>query len=227
MRILHSTDIHGNMAWFDWLARRSADIDLVGLTGDLLDLLDLHRMERQLHQVRAALERMTTRVAICSGNNDSFAGEPAPASLLHAAWLIELRRPRLHVDGDIFMAGGLQFRCIGWNSTLPTATGNEIWLYHAPPARSPLSTDLLGNDVGDEMLAELCIAGRGPALILTGHQHNPRHWLWRMGESWILNPGRGHDVSVPNYIVIDTDQRTVELHRGGESTARIHLGYPA
>jgi len=227
MRILHCSDFHANKAWFDWLAETAADFDLACLTGDHLDLLDLHRIEHQLRMVRAALGRVTSPLALCSGNNDAFNDPSVPPSLLHATWLKELRRPGLWVDGDDFELGRLRFTCVGWNAPLPTAAGDEIWLYHAPPSRSPLSTGPLGDDVGDELLRELCRAGAGPATVLTGHQHEPRHWLWCMGRTWVLNPGRGRHVRVPNHIVIDTDQRTVALHRGGEPMVQVHIGYPA
>jgi Icc-related predicted phosphoesterase len=227
MRILHCTDMHAHEAWFDWVVDHAADYDLVCLTGDLLDLLDLEHIERQLFMIRTALERVTTRLAICSGNNDSFSGPGVPASLLHAAWLSELRHPGLHVDGDVFVMGGLQFHCIGWNAPLPAAAGDEIWLYHAPPSRSPLAIGPSGDNVGDEMLDEICRADQGPALALTGHQHTPRHWLWLLGRTWTLNPGRGHDPHVPNHIVIDTSRRTVTFHRSGEPAVRVPLGYPA
>lgn len=227
MRILHCSDFHGNKAWFDWLAESAADFDLACLTGDHLDLLDLHRIEPQLHLVKAALWRVVSPLALCSGNNDSFNDPSVPPCLLHAVWLKELRRPRLWVDGDEFELGRLRFTCVGWNAPLPAAAGDEIWLYHAPPSRSPLSTGPLGADVGDEILGEMCRAGVGPAMVLSGHQHNPRHWLWCIGRTWCLNPGRGSHLSVPNHIVIDTAQRTAALHRGGEPVVQVHVGYPA
>ncbi len=227
MRILHCTDMHAHEAWFDWLGEHSANHNLVCLTGDLLDLLDLEHMDRQLLMIRTALARLRTPLAICSGNNDSYFGPGAPANLLHAKWLRELRRPRLWVDGDAFELGGIQIRCLGWNVPLPPATGGEIWLYHAPPARSPLAIDPSACDAREEMLDEICRADRGPAMALTGHQHTPRHWLWRLGRTWILNPGRGDDPHVPKHVVIDTERRTVTLHRSGESAVRVPLGYPA
>lgn len=227
MRILHCSDFHGHEPWFQWLAASSADYDLVCVTGDHLDLTDFGSIDTQIAMVRTAFENLASPGAFISGNNDSFTAEGSPLWLLHAKWLIDLRRPGRWIDGDEFVLKGIRFRCVGWHAALPTATGSEVWLYHAPPARSPLSTGPLGDDVGDEMLGELCRSGAGPAMVLAGHQHKPRHWFWLLGRTWVLNPGRGHHGSVPNHIVIDTEQRTVALHRGGEPVFQIHVGYPA
>lgn len=227
MRILHCSDFHGYEPWFQWLTASSADYDLVCVTGDHLDLADFRSIDTQITMVRTVFERLVSPAAVVSGNGDSFNAEGAPLWLLHAKWLTDLRRPGLWVDGAEFELGGIHFRCVGWNTPIPPANGSEVWLYHAPPSRSPLSIGPSGDDVGDEMLGEMCRAGAGPAMILTGHQHEPRHWLWHPGRTWILNPGRSRHGRVPNHIVIDTVRRTVALHRGDKPIFRVPLGYPA
>jgi len=227
MRLLHCSDFHGNARWFDWLVEAAVSFDLVCLTGDHLDLLDLQHIEGQIHTVKAALGRITTPVALCSGNNDAFSGPPAPPSLHHAAWLSELRRRGVWVDGDAFEIGGIQARCIAWNAPLPAASGGEIWLYHAPPAQTPLAVDQWGGDSGDEILGEVCRAGRGPGLLLCGHQHAPRQWFYYPGRTWCLNPGCSRDAAVPNHIVVNTTRLTVELVGDHRYAGTIHLGYPA
>ncbi len=214
MRILHCTDFHGNRRWFDWLAARAAEYDLVCLTGDHIDPLDAQRIDSQVSMVEAALGRIATPLALCSGNNDSFNAPEAPPSLHQASWLRGLRRAGLWVDGDVFDAGGLRFRCIGWNGLLPSAEGNEIWLHHAPPTRSPAAVDVYGRDAGDEILGEVCRDGKGPAMVLCGHQHDPHQWACRVGRTWCFNPGINAQAVVPNHIIIDTRQRSVERHTG-------------
>ena len=38
MRILHLADLHLEPKWFDWVANRAAEYDLVVLAGDLLNM---------------------------------------------------------------------------------------------------------------------------------------------------------------------------------------------
>ena len=223
MRILHCSDLHGNRAWFNWLVKAAGNYDLVCVTGDHLDLTDFQSIDTQISMVRTTFEALGSPAALTSGNNDSFNAEGSPLWLLQAKWLTDLRRHGCWVDGDEFEIERLRIRCVGWNARLPSANGDELWLYHAPPARSPASCDSRGRDVGDEILGEMCRAGRGPALVLSGHQHHPQQWACHVGRTWCLNPGQGCDPSVPNHIVIDTLVRTAVLRIGGRdhSTADI------
>jgi predicted phosphodiesterase len=227
MRFLHCSDFHGNQRWFDWLAARAAKFDLVCLTGDHLDLLDTERIDSQVRMVKAALGRIATPLALCSGNNDSFSAPEAPPGLHQAAWLKGLRRAGLWVDGDVFEAGGLRFRCVGWNEQLPSAQGNEVWLSHAPPARAPVAIDSSGADVGGEILGERCRAGTGPGGLLAGHQHDPLRWMCRVGQTWCFNPGYNSRGIEPNHIILDTTEHIVELVRDGRTADKINIGYPA
>ncbi len=212
MRILHCTDFHSNKAWFNWLVERSVGCSLVCLTGDYLDLLELHRIEDQVRLVRDAVQGAKCPVALCSGNNDSFTGEAAPAYLHHAAWMAATKREAVWGDGDVFTLGDIPFRCVGWNSILPVADEREIWLFHAPPARSLPAIDQDAHDVGDEILGEVCRASRGPRVVLSGHQHTPRSWVEKVGRTWCFNPGVTPAASVPNHVVIDLTTNTA-THR--------------
>lgn len=223
MRILHCTDFHSKKVWFDWLVDQAPHYDLVCLTGDHLDLFEIHRIDDQLRMVKAALRRITTPLALCSGNHDSFNGPPAPISLLRAVWLNDLRRPGLWSDGDAFMLDGLRLRCIGWDALLPTSVAEEIWLFHAPPASSLVASGSDESEAGDEILDQLCLAGEGPQIVLSGHQHNPRRWACRVGSTWCLNPGHNSHATVPNHIVIDTRAKTASLRIDNQTRATVAL----
>ncbi|RXK54385.1 hypothetical protein ESB00_00360 [Oleiharenicola lentus] len=210
MRILHCTDFHANAAWFQWLVAHSGEYSLVCLTGDCLDLLALHRIDEQVRLVRNSVRQAKCAVALCSGNNDSFTGAPAPAYLHHAAWMAEAtKRESAWGDGAVFTLGGTRFRCIGWNSILPAADPGEIWLFHAPPARSLPSTDRDAHDVGDEILGEVCRSHRGPRIVFSGHQHSPQSWAEKVGRTWCFNPGVTPLSPVPNHVIVDLGAGTV------------------
>lgn len=223
MRILHCTDFHANARWFRWFAENAIRYDLASLTGDFLDLVDFQSIDAQIGMAREVLEGIGSPTALTSGNNDSFNADGSPLWLLHAKWLADMRRPGCWVDGDELEIEGLRIRCIGWNARLPSANGDEIWLCHAPPARSSVSVDRWGGDAGDEILGEVCRAGAGPALLLSGHQHHPQSWSCRIGRTWALNPGRGSDPTEPNHIVIDTLTRTATVRINAQHHSTIHL----
>lgn len=212
MRILHCTDLHCDRKWSNWLVKAASNYDLVCVTGDHLDLTDFQAIDTQVSMVRTTFQGLGSPVAVTSGNNDSFHAEGSPLWLLHAKWLADLRRHGCWVDGDEFESAGLRIRCVGWNARLPSATGDEIWLYHAPPARSLVALDSSGHDVGDEILGEVCRAGAGPRILLSGHQHQPQRHACLVGRTWCMNPGRGTHPNVPNHIVINTLTRTATLH---------------
>ena len=224
MHILHCSDFHANEGWFGWLADHASDYDLVCLTGDQLDLFSLYRLGDQLSMVKGALGRITTPLALCSGNHDSIGGgRVVDPRLFQAKWLKEIGRAGTWIDGDKFNLSGQNFRCVGWNALLPAATADEIWLYHAPPARSGAAVGIDGNDAGDEILGEMCRAENGPALVLSGHQHNPQRWACRVGRSWCLNPGYKQHAKTPSHIVIDTEALTAVFHTGGRSPTTIQI----
>lgn len=203
MRILHCTDFHANKAWFDWLVDRSTEYSVICVTGDFLDLLEMHWVETQVRMVKDAVKRIECTLALCSGNHDSFTGEPAPESLHHASWLNGLRREGVWMDGDTFQYGGTQFRCIGWNGPFRSADRREIWLTHAPPAASLVAAGSDESEAGDGILGEICRAEMGPWIALSGHQHNPRSWAEKVGRTWCFNPGVARNSPIPNHIVVD------------------------
>lgn len=223
MRILHCTDFHNHAGWFSWLGQSAGHYDLVCVTGDSLDLHCLDRIDDQLGLIQATLLPISVPVMICSGNNDAFSGPPAPPSLHQAAWLADLRRPGVAVDGDMLEVGGVRVTCIGWNARLPVATGDDIWLCHAPPARSWVSSDPWGGEAGDEIVGEVCRDGAGPDILLSGHQHHPQRQACLIGRSWCLNPGQGTNPVEPNHFVINTLTRTADLHIAGQHESTINL----
>ncbi|MBI2518160.1 MAG: metallophosphoesterase family protein [Opitutae bacterium] len=224
MRILHCSDFHGNKRWFDWLVDEAANYDLVCLTGDHLDLFNYHQLGDQLSMINATLRRITTPLALCSGNHDSFSGgPPVDSRLFQAKWLREVRRPGVWIDGDQFELFGQNLRCVGWNAQVSSAAGNEIWLFHAPPAHSLVSAGIDGSEAGDEILGEICRAGNGPGIVLSGHQHDPRRWACRIGHTWCFNPGYDRNGACPNHISIDTASWSAVLYtdRGAAATMSV------
>lgn len=204
-QILHVSDFHANDASFEWLVSAARNVDLVALTGDLLDLNEHRPMGDQLERVLTLVLRVNTRIAICSGNHDSVAG--AGPRLHQAAWLRELSSSRVWIDLDCIDFAKFHIRCIPWQGALPMPRGSEIWLHHAPPSGFPSAFARGGVDFGDWALGEACRLGDGPRVVLGGHVHDPvKHWAMA-GKTWSLNPGFAAGANTPSHY-------TLHLERG-------------
>ena len=218
MRVLHCSDLHANDRWFRWLIGESRHSDLVCLSGDILDLNAYRSTEGQLERVMVHLQAIEAPLAICSGNHDSVAGEDT--RFQHAQWLQELRRENLWVDGDSFELNGVRFRCLAWQGSLPKAAQDEVWIIHSPPDRTPTGIARGGAGFGDSMFGELCRAGMGPRIAVSGHVHEPQAWWAKVGRTWCLNPlgPENNGSERPSHIVIDLEAGVAVLNRASGVT---------
>ena len=224
MKILHVSDLHSHPAWFAWLARVAAGYDLVCITGDLLDGGQPDAIFDQMREISAAISRISTPIAICSGNHDMVhAKGDDPAAL----WVRDLVRPGVWADGDHFELFQRKFYCHPWIGPIPGASAGDIWIIHSPPEGSATSRSRGGDfDQGDFEFAELCKAGRGPMIALCGHVHEPRGWHATVGRTLIINPGCSRDPAVPAHVILDLAARTATRHLPGHATETIRLPDP-
>jgi len=198
MKILHVTDLHGNVPWYHWLARESPNYDLVCISGDLIYLDD--SAPRQIAEIIKVLAKIRTPLAICSGNHDTIDAETRGEGAL---WVNDLKREGVWVDGEHFELGGHKFYCHPWNPPFPSAKPDEIWIVHTPPEWSVVSWGGNYGDMGDPEFAQLCGMMRGPRMALCGHAHNPPAWNAMMGRTHVFNPGHASGASVPAHIIFD------------------------
>lgn len=221
MKILHVSDLHSNLHWFDWIRRVAVSYDLVCIAGDLLNASRPDTMADQIQEVSAAIARISTRVAICSGNHDLAGDVPS------AAWQQNLRSPEISCDGDRFRVRKWQFRCSPWLAPLPAAAEGDIWIIHSPPEGTAASQVAGGVfDHGDFEFSELCKAGRGPSIALCGHIHRPISWHSNLGRTLVFNPGASPDPFIPAHIVVDLEQRTATRYISGRESESIRLTGP-
>ena len=105
MRVLLVSDLHYDLARFDWLMQRVADpvdaIDVAVIAGDLLDVASSVPLDTQIAVILAYLERLAAVVpsVVCSGNHDldhrTESGEKATGWLADARQHGVRRRRRL------------------------------------------------------------------------------------------------------------------------------------
>jgi 3',5'-cyclic AMP phosphodiesterase CpdA len=226
MRLLHVTDFHYRSIWFEWVRAQAFAYDACCFSGDLLDMFpstptDLHRQARW---VRDWLRDFPRPMFVCSGNHDWWTVEPPLVDTdTRGGWLRKAARPGVSVDGSEVKLDGCRFVCCPWAST-PAVTGTDpvVLLVHAPPAATPVSSDL-GHEVGDLDVAAAVMTLPPVSLVLSGHVHHPRRWHCRLGPAWCFNPGVDSSRNEPNHIVIDTDARTAVFHGYGREIGPIRL----
>ncbi len=224
MRILVVSDLHYRLRHYDWLVEAAAGVDAVALAGDLADVVSPvpHEVQTVVLSNYLSLLAEHTQVFVASGNHD-LDGPGAHGEQV-ATWLRRTDIASVHVDGTSVDVGDTRFTiCPWWDgpvtrdevaAQLEAAAVDRpsrwVWLYHAPPAGTPLCFDGR-RTFPDQELADW-IAEHRPDLVLCGHIHQSPwaeggSWNARLGDTWVFNAGKQIG-PVPPHITIDTDAGT-------------------
>lgn len=223
VRALLVSDLHYDLRKLDWVLEEAADLDLLVIAGDLLDVASGVPLDAQIAVVLEYLGRFaerTTTVA-CSGNHDldhrNEAGEKA------TGWMAEARARGTAVDGDSIRVGDWTVTACAWwegpdtlgllearlDSAAQTASAPWMWVWHGPP-EGPLSWTG-SRYYGDPELPRL-LDRFGPDLVLCGHIHEAPYradggWSEHRGRTWLFNSG--HQLGpVPAHVAFDLNRRT-------------------
>lgn len=212
--ILHATDLHYRRRLFDWLLKEARNVDVVVVSGDLIDALPTSRtnLADQVQWVSDWCLSLPCPLVMCSGNHDVEpmldGAEPAEPD---AGWLVKLRRPgKVLVDGDDTILHGLRFISRPWlGGSWPRPGSTPVMLVtHDGPAGS----DVVGLDLGasgDPEVADIASSLSPLSWVLSGHLHSPGRWHGRVGHAHCSNPGVGPwSASKPNTVLINSDRRT-------------------
>ncbi len=224
MRILVVSDLHYRLPHYDWLLDAAERVDAVALVGDLADVVSPvpHEVQTVVLSNYLSLLAERTQVFVASGNHD-LDGPGAHGEQV-ATWLRRTDIASVHVDGTSVDVGDTRFTiCPWWDgpvtrdevaAQLEAAAVDRparwVWLYHAPPAGTPLCFDGR-RTFPDQELADW-IAEHRPDLVLCGHIHQSPwaeggSWHARLGDTWVFNAGKQIG-PVPPHITIDTDAGT-------------------
>lgn len=220
MRILAVADLHYSLPQFDWLLKVAPRYDLVIIAGDLLDGASFVTTSAQMLVVLKYLERLRelAPLMVCSGNHDL--NHAYSTGERYARWVPYARSATAHADNETLEVDGVTFTiCPWWDGDIAKAAigrqfaeaakvraGRWIWVYHAPPAASPVAWSGQRH-FGDVELAGW-IARYKPDLVFGGHVHEAPFvsggsWASRLGGTWVFNPGKQIG-DVPTHIVVDT-----------------------
>jgi len=241
LRTLLVSDLHYDLPKLDWVLDQAADVDLLVLAGDLLNIASSVPLDAQITVVLEYLGRMaaeTTTVA-CSGNHDldhrEASGEKA------TSWLAAARDRGALVDGESMTVGNwLVTACAWWEGpeTLErletglaeageSRTGPWLWVYHGPPEGRLSWTG--SKHYGDPELPRL-LEVHQPDVVLCGHIHQAPFvadggWYEERGATWLFNSG--HQLGPePAHILLDLDRGTARW-KSYAGAAEVVFGDPA
>lgn len=202
MTILHVSDFHFNKRWFDWLLHRAPAHDLTVMSGDLLDLASPTPHRQQIAWVSDWLSRYPRPLSIASGNHD-LEWDDRAERWMPAYWLRYVANPNVWVDGQRVEMNGTSILNLGC-ATLPKGGEADIWVVHAGPTNTLVTTRYGGGDGGDPDLNS-SVRRYSPRLVFSGHVHNPVHWRQNLGGTLFFNPGYAPEAGIPNHILLHTE----------------------
>jgi hypothetical protein len=157
---------------------------------------------------------------ICSGNHDLDSRNSQGEKV--STWLLGPQNEGLISDGQSFMFEDTLFTmCPWWDGPIVKEKIAEqlaqaaeqaetakrwIWLYHAPPDKSPVAWD--GTKFFGEREVRQWIEQYQPDMVFSGHSHQAPFvpdgsWADRIGKTWVFNAGREF-IAPPSHIIIDT-----------------------
>ena len=70
MKILHTTDLHFNKRWCEWINDQQPGYDAICITGDFLDSSKPEPLDTQMEWMSGWLRDFYKPVFVCSGNHD-------------------------------------------------------------------------------------------------------------------------------------------------------------
>ncbi len=244
MKILSVADLHYTLKQWDWLKAVAEGFDILVIPGDLLDIVSPVSLDVQILVVKKYLRKLPDSVAVLvsSGNHDG--DRPGTGGPHWAEWLHESGGRRMVVDGDSHEQDGVLFTLCPWwdteDSRAEVAALLErdaakprqtwIWVYHAPPAGSPLAWDGR-REFGDGALRDW-IARYQPDLVLCGHIHHAPFtangtWHDRIGRTMVFNAGKQIG-PVPACIEFDLETGLATWRSlAGVETVCLRTGQPA
>ena len=145
MRILHLADLHIDSEWFDWVADRATEYDLVVLAGDLLDMFSNVPLHDQARACSDWLLSLPVPTVVCSGNHDYRVSDPRVAldAQAEGRWLRSLcgRGRIIGADGEVIAHAGLRIAINGWLQLPANAEGADVVVTHAPPVGCKCAAD--------------------------------------------------------------------------------------
>ncbi len=196
LNILHTTDLHFNKQWFEWIANQQENYDVFCITGDFLNDSKDETLLEQIEWITIWMKLFKKPLFVCSGNHDI-------EELENEDWLNKISN--VYSDNSIKIIDGVKFGCIPYIApNFIDFDECNIILYHLPPSNTTTSTHNKTNkDWGDKELSKLLRKKIiSPKIILCGHLHHPTDTIDKINNTKIYNAGVNKENLIPNYHII-------------------------
>lgn len=197
MKILHTTDLHFNKKWFDWIENQQDNFDIFCITGDFLESRKDETLLEQIAWVTKWMRGFKKPLFVCSGNHDI-------EDLENENWLDKI--PNIYSDGTIKTIDGVKFGCIPYLAPdFFEFNQCDILLYHIPPAKTKTAIHKKEyNDWGDMELYQMIQRSiLKPKVLLSGHMHYPTNTVDKIKDTTIYNTGVDKENDIPNFHSIE------------------------
>jgi Icc-related predicted phosphoesterase len=226
MKLLCTADLHYRLPQLDWLVDQAGTVDVVVVPGDLLQVVGAAPLEVQIVVVSKYLRRLAERSLVLASSGNHDLDGPGQTGEQASGWLRDLAGDGLVVDGQSIDVDGTRFTVCPWwdgpatrqlvEDQLSAAAVDRpprwIWVYHSPPADSPLCQ--AGSRSYPDVDLAAWIDRWQPDLVICGHIHQAPWvvgggWVDRRGTTWLLNAGH-QPGPMPAHVVVDLDAGTAE-----------------
>ena len=203
MRILAVSDLHYRLPHYDWLVRASSEADVVALCGDLADVVNPVPIDVQSVVLGKYLTALSSEALVLASSGNHDLDGPGAHGEQVAGWLRRVTDEGVHTDGASIDVDDVRFTICPWwdgpvtreevGAQLAAAAVDRpatwIWLYHAPPAGTPLCKDGR-REFPDHDLAAW-IEQYQPDVVFCGHIHQAPWVLRWLVELRQLRPDLG------------------------------------
>ena len=199
MKILHTTDLHFNKKWFQWISKQQDKFDIFCISGDFLESSKDETLLEQIKWVTTWIKKFHKPLFVCSGNHDI-------EELDSEEWLNKIDTSNYYADNTIKTIDNLKFGCYPYIGADGYFEFDEcdVLITHIPPANTKTSTNRNNDDWGDkELYSAIKNKIINPKILLCGHMHRPIKTIDKINNTTIYNSGANKYSDVPKHHKIE------------------------
>jgi len=199
LKILHTTDLHFNKKWFEWIEQQQNNFDIFCISGDFLESSKDETLKEQIEWITQRIKKFKKPLFTCSGNHDI--GE-----LDDEKWLLNIDFSNYYSDNTIKTIENVKFGCYPYIGADGYFEFDEcdVLITHVPPVKTKTSIHKNGTDWGDKELYN-AIKNKiiSPKILLCGHIHKPLVTVDTLKNTTIFNPGVNVNSEMPEHHKIE------------------------